>query len=106
MAIAGRLKRVETILTGKNRPGVRTFEQFLADFGELEEWRESRGYPDFLSALEDGETLPERLEDLLEECATYDRRDRTWARIESSLAACAPPDDFDVCLPPRPAPIV
>ena len=51
MAIAGRLKRLETVLAGKNRPGEQTFDQFLADFGELEEWRESRGYPDFLSAL-------------------------------------------------------
>jgi hypothetical protein len=62
--------------------------------------------PGFISAQEAGETGPERLEDLLKEYATYDRRHRAWARIESSLAACSPPDDFDACLPPLPAPTV
>jgi hypothetical protein len=106
MAIAGRLKRLETVLAGKNRPDERTFGQCLGGIGELDAWRETRGYPDFLSAHEAGETGPVGLEDLLKEYATYDRRHRAWARIESSLAAGAPLDDFDMCLPPRPAPTV
>jgi hypothetical protein len=96
MAIAGRLKRLESVLAGKHAANDRTFGWCLGGIGELDVWRETRGYPDFLSAQEAGETGPEGLEDLLKEYAAYDRRHRAWARIESSLATGAPPEDFDV----------
>src|SRR5262245_13957623 len=84
MAVAGRLKRLEAVLAGKNPSGGRMFDQFLDDIGKLDAWREACGYPDLLAAQEAGETGPVGLEDLLEEYATYDHKHRVWARIESA----------------------
>jgi hypothetical protein len=98
MAIAGRLKRLESVLAGEHESDERTFGRCLGGISELDAWRETHGYPDFLSAQEAGETGPEGLEDLLKEYATYDRRHRAWARIESSLTAGSPPDGADVRL--------
>ena len=96
MAIANRLKRLETAVARNHEPGQRTFEQFMADHLRLFAWLDERGYPDHLAALEAGETGPDGLESLLREQAAYDPKRRAWKRIEKALNAGQLPDNEDL----------
>jgi hypothetical protein len=98
MAIAGRLKRLETIVAGKGGPVERTFDELLTYAAALWAWLEERGHPDCLAALEAGETGPEGLEYMRREQATYDPQRRAFARVEAALAAGELPDEADVKL--------
>jgi hypothetical protein len=96
MALAARLKRLETAVAASGEPGRRTFEQLMADHVRSGAWLEGRGYPDHLAALEAGETGPEGLGDLLREQAAYDPGRRAWARVEAALAEGRLPDEADL----------
>lgn len=85
MAIANRLKRLESAMNSNGEPIQRTLEQILADIARLSEWLTKRGYRDCLDAIEAGEAGPEGLHDLLCECAVNDPKHRAWARVEAAL---------------------
>jgi hypothetical protein len=98
MAIANRLKRLETALVLETEPGQKTFYEALADWLTLDSWLKQHGYPDHLAALEAGESGPDGLQDLLRRQAAFDPKRRAWARIEAALSAGQLPDEADIRL--------
>jgi hypothetical protein len=93
MNIRRRLERLERQQPKKGRW---SFEQTIERHLQLFSWLKERGFADSLAAIEAGERGPVGLEDILQEQARYDPKQRAFARIESALDSRKLPDDADL----------